>query len=305
MANVLVSGLINLEITVRVDGFPIDYAPVRYPFFGVNSTVAGVGYNISKALTTLGDRVRLLSLIGRDAAGAVTRQALAADGISDDYVLTQMAQTAHSVILYDPSGRRQIYVDLKDVQEQVYPPHLFEQAAYSCELAVLCNINFSRPFLRRAKALGKRVATDVHTIADLDDDYNRDFMQYADVLFMSDERLPCPPEEWARAVQQRYGNEIVVIGLGAEGALLAVKKDGYAGRIPAARPPRIVNTIGAGDALFAAFLHDYVRSGDPYAALRRAVVFAAHKIASTGAAEGFLDEAQLEHKYHELDTNEP
>ncbi len=291
---ILVSGLINLEVTLRVDGFPIAYAPVHYPFSGIHSTVAGVGYNISKALTTLGDRVRLLSLIGQDAAGRAVRQMLESDGLGGEYVLAQMAQTAHSVILYDPSGRRQIYVDLKDVQEQVYPPHLFEGAVDGCELAVLCNINFSRPFLRRARALGRRVATDVHTIADLEDEYNRDFMQYADILFMSDERLPCPPEEWARAVQRRYGNEIVVIGLGAEGALMAVKKDDYLGRIPAARPPRIVNTIGAGDALFSAFLHCYLKSGDPYAALRRAVVFAAHKIGSAGAAEGFLDEAALE-----------
>ncbi|MBN1285764.1 MAG: hypothetical protein JXB47_10225 [Anaerolineae bacterium] len=34
---ILVSGLINFEITARVDGFPIPYTPVRYPFFGVNS----------------------------------------------------------------------------------------------------------------------------------------------------------------------------------------------------------------------------------------------------------------------------
>ena len=66
MSNILVSGLINIETTLKVDGFPIAYEPVRYPFWGVRSTVSGVGYNIAKALTTLGDSVRLLSLIGRD-----------------------------------------------------------------------------------------------------------------------------------------------------------------------------------------------------------------------------------------------
>ena len=52
---ILVSGLINIETTVGVDGFPIDYSPVRYPFFGVRSTVSGVGLNVSKALTTSGN----------------------------------------------------------------------------------------------------------------------------------------------------------------------------------------------------------------------------------------------------------
>ncbi len=53
MSPILVSGLINIETTVRVDRFPIPYFPVRYPFFGVRSTVSGVGLNVSKALKNL------------------------------------------------------------------------------------------------------------------------------------------------------------------------------------------------------------------------------------------------------------
>ena len=36
MANILVSGLINTETTVRVRQFPVNYYPIDYPFFGVN-----------------------------------------------------------------------------------------------------------------------------------------------------------------------------------------------------------------------------------------------------------------------------
>lgn len=58
LARILVSGLINIETTLRIEGFPIPYFPVRYPFFGINSSVSGVGYNVAAALTTLGDEVR-------------------------------------------------------------------------------------------------------------------------------------------------------------------------------------------------------------------------------------------------------
>lgn len=290
---ILVSGLLNLETTVRVDGFPIPYFPVRYPFFGVRSTVSGVGYNVARALTTLGNDVRLLSLVGSDPAGNLTRQALAAGGVPDDYVLTQLAETSQSVILYDGDGRRQIHVDLKDVQEQVYPLELFREAAAGCRLAVLCNINFSRPLLSLARQRGMVVASDVHAIADLDDPYNADFMRAADILFMSHERLPAPPEDWAAAVQARYATPIVAIGLGADGALLAVKGEAPQ-RTPAVVTRPVVNTIGAGDALFSAFLHVYTQSGDPYLAMRKAVVFASYKIGAAGAAEGFLDAVGLE-----------
>ncbi|MCZ7542525.1 MAG: carbohydrate kinase family protein [Anaerolineae bacterium] len=217
MERILVSGLTNIEITLQVEGFPIPYSPVRYPFFGVNSTVSGVGYNIATALTTLGAPVAFLSIIGRDWAARAVMEALAAAGIDGRRVIQGIAHTPQSVILYDREGRRAINLDLKDIQDQTYPTDQFAAALGECALAVLCNVNFSRPMLREARRAGKPVATDVHTISDLDDAYNRDFMQHANILFMSHERLPCPPEQWAGRVQQRYGNDIVVIGMGAEG----------------------------------------------------------------------------------------
>lgn len=294
MPGIFVSGLINIETTVQVDGFPIAYEPVRYPFFGVRSTVAGVGYNVAKALTALGDTVRFASLIGRDLAGGVVEQTLRAERLPAEFVLASLAETPQSAILYDHTGRRQTNTDLKDIQEQSYPPEQFERAIEGCALAALCNINFSRPLLERARRRRIPVATDVHAIADLDDAYNRDFMAAADILFMSHERLPCPPEQWARQVQSRYGTAVVVVGLGEQGALLAVRRDGFVGRLPAVRTRPVVNTIGAGDALFSAFVHYFHATGAPYESLRRAITFASYKIGATGAAEGFLDAAALE-----------
>lgn len=302
MARILVAGLINIETTVRVDGFPIPYAPVHYPFFGVNSSVSGVGYNIAKALTTLGDDVALLSLIGQDLAGASAAATLQANRIAGDGVLAAMPHTAQSVILYEPGGRRQIHVDLKDVQDRAYPAEHFQPALARCDLAVLCNVNFTRPFLQAARAAGKPVASDVHAIANLDDDFNRDYMQAADILFMSDEQLPVSSEEWARAVMARYGPQILVIGLGAQGALLAVKHDGFVGRLPAVSTRPVVNTIGAGDALFSAFVHGYAAGLDPYRALQQAMVFASYKIGATSAADGFLTAGELAHLASTLDV---
>lgn len=83
---------------------------------------------------------------------AVLRRA----AIADTHILAQRA-TAQSVILYEPSGRRQDHVDL-NLQDQVYPAEAFDAAAAQCDLLALCNINFSRALLARAKALGKPVA---------------------------------------------------------------------------------------------------------------------------------------------------
>lgn len=293
MNNLLICGHINLETTLRVDRFPLDYFPVCYPFFGVHSRVAGVGYNIARALTTLGDQIRLLSLVGQDAVGQLVRHGLAADGIAGEGIVATMPETCQSVILYDADGRRQIHTDLKDVQSRPYPSDVFQQYLPWCDLAVLGNINYSRPFLAASRQAGKPIATDVHAISDLDDDYNRDYMAAADILFMSHERLPDTPENWARKVQNRYGTAVLVIGLGAEGALLAVKQDNLMERFPAVFTRPIVNTIGAGDALFAAFVHNYLQTGSPTTALHHALFFASYKIGAVGAAEGFLTAVEL------------
>ena len=297
MIPILVSGLINIETTLRVDGFPIPYKPVRYPFHQIHTTVSGVGYNIAKALTKLGDKVHFLSIIGKDVAAKWVRTELTTDGITDDFVLSKAKETARSVILYDDEGKRHINVDLKDIQDLRYPLDVFDQAVNDCSLVSLCNINYSRPMLARAKKAGKIIASDVHTIGELHDDYNQDFMRAADILFMSDEALPEAPESWVKRITSVYGTDILVIGLGERGALMSVRRDNFLERIPAVKTRAVVNTIGAGDALFSAFIHSYASSGDPYAAIRKAILFSSYKIGGRGAAEGFLNAEELERLY--------
>jgi ribokinase len=218
---------------------------------------------------------------------------LAADGLPGAEVRADLAETAQSVILYDGQGRRQINLDLKDIQQRAYPAQAAAAALADCEAAVLCNINFARPMLAQARALGRLIVTDVHALADLDDTYNCDYLAAADVVFLSDERLPAPPGEWARCVLERYGCQVVVIGLGGQGALLAERGQAPV-HVPAARTRPVVNTIGAGDALLSAFLHGYLARRDALRALRKAVVFASWKIGAAGAAEGFLSANELE-----------
>ena len=293
MSKILVSGLINIETNLEVDSFPIQYEPVKYPFFGITSSVSGVGYNIAKALTILGNKVNLMSIVGKDTFGAVIKETLSHDKIKSKYVIESMKNTPQSVIIFDKKGKRQINTDLKFIQNEVYPVGKFDEAVKDSSIAVLCNINFSRPYLEKAKKAGKIIATDVHAVSNINDKYNRDFMSYADILFLSDEKLPCLPQEFAKKLMNKFGNGIIVIGLGKKGALLCVKKDNFTERISAVKTRKIVNTIGAGDALFSAFIHFYFKTKNPYLSIKKALIFASYKAGASGGAEGFLTENQI------------
>ncbi|NLM36487.1 MAG: carbohydrate kinase family protein [Clostridiales bacterium] len=299
MTKFLVSGLLNIETTLKIKGFPIEYEPVSYPFLGIDSSVSGVGMNIGKALHTLGDDVSLLSIIGRDMEADNIITTMKEIGVDCKYLLKGIDKTPRSVILYDDDGKRQIFTDLKDIQETNYPQDKFMEALKECDVAVLANINFSRPFLQKARELNKPIVSDVHVVNDIHDSYNSDFMKYANVLFMSHEKIEGPVEYFAEQVLKEYNNDILVVGMGAEGALLCVRKDNFMGRFPAVKTRKVVNTVGAGDSLLSSFIHFYFKNYNPYEAIKKAIIFASYKIGEKGAANGFLQEETIESFYKE------
>ncbi len=302
MSTIFVSGLINIETTLRVEAFPVVYHSARYPFFGINSSVSGVGFNVAKALTVLGDTIQLASLVGKDYAGMSVKSALAESGLTSSLVLPTLDKTPQSVILYDIQGTRAINTDLKDIQDAQYPLDHIPQVIATSDLAVICNVNFSRPMLALARQAGKLIATDVHALADIHDPYNQDFMREANLLFISGDSLWDTPKQVAKQLVERFSNELVVVGMGYDGALLRTKS-GTSYHVPAVFTRPVVNTIGAGDALFSCFVHEFVEHGNPELALRRAVIFASYKIGVTGAADGFLSPQGLSEWEQKLADN--
>lgn len=294
MAKIYVSGLVNTETTVKVRKFPIDYYPIDYPFFGVQTEVSGVAYNVARALKTLGDDVILASFLGQDMQGDVVEERLKKDGINLTGIRRELPQTPSSVVLYDDTGKRQIYCDLKDIQERTYPVDL--EKLRGCDLVAACNINFNRELLSTAKAMGKVIATDVHVLSNVEDEYNRAFLENANIVFLSDEGLPCDPGEFLWQLHCRYHNDILVLGRGEKGAMLYDGREDRFYDLPCV-PAKVVNTVGAGDALFSAFLHFYGKGMKPIDALWWAQVFASAKTETSGASQGFLTEEEVEARW--------
>lgn len=295
----LISGLINIETTLKIKEFPIKYFPIDYPFFGIQSSVSGVAYNVSKALTALDNEVRISSFVGNDDESKRILSALSSEKIDDSLIYSELRETPVSIALYDDNGKRQIYCDLKDIQERGMDFSRIEDAVLESDLVVLCNINFNRANLKHVKKIGKTIACDVHVLSDVNDEFNRDFMEYADILFLSDERLPCSADRFIRQLKETYPSKIIVIGMGEKGAMLYERDKDTVHKLNALSIGNIVNTIGAGDALFSGFLNYYIKGFPALEALSRAEVFAALKIQHNGAAKGFCSEDDVEKIYRQ------
>ena len=267
-----------METSCSVREFPIEYSPVDYNFFGVTSV-------------PLGDEVTLASYAADDSAGRAIADS--ASGIAHTRFL-DCRQTPQSVVLYDPTGRRKVYTDLKDMQELSAPADILPDDA---DAYCLCNINFARSLLPAAKASGKPIFTDVHCLSDVHDEYNADFMRCADVLFLSNENIKDREEEFAHALAAEYPCSVIAVGMGDMGALLYERSSYKVSYSPAVYTRPVVNTIGAGDALFSAFVHFYLKGEQPLTALQKAVFFASYKTGESGASKGFLTEDHSTFEY--------
>lgn len=293
MSKIVVCGLVNMETTAPIDSFPIEYRPIDYKFFGVKSAPAGVGLNVSLALKALGDEVSLCSLCAEDSAAKVIKGYLEDNGISTDNLLPHNKATAQSVVLYDQSGKRYIICDLADNQDNKYDTDTFKKSLKGVDIACLCNINFAADLLAVAKEEGVLVATDVHCLSDVYDEYNSRFMKYADILFLSNENIIGREKEFVSELMSVYSPKVVVVGMGSKGALLYTAYNSEFTFVPSVYTRPVVNTVGAGDSLYSSFIHFYAKTRDALKSLECAVWFASYKIGAKSASEGFLSEEEL------------
>lgn len=294
MAKILVSGLINIETTCPIKGFPLDYFPIDYPFNQVKSVISGVGYNLVNNLRKLGDNICFCSMVGKDLHGKLIIDELTEKELSTAHIQPILAATPQSVVLSAPDGRREIYCDLKDYQEATYDFSTAVSAINDADLIIACNSNFNRPLLKLAKGLQKPIATDVHVLDDPYNAYNRDFLKNSDILFLSDEGLKDKDiKAFVWEIYSFYHNKIIVVGCGEQGAILFEAETKNFTDFPAVHTRPVVATSGAGDTLFSTFLHFYVKSHDVHQSLFYATVAASYKIGETGSSNGFLNETDL------------
>lgn len=293
MSKILISGLLNVETTLKIKEFPINYFPIDYPFFGIKTNISGVAYNIVNGLKKLNDDITLLSYLGNDFNGEYIINELKNNNIDISHIKQELKETPTSIVLYDETGKRQIYCDLKDVQEKEYL--LNDELLKDKDILVLCNTNFNRKLIKNIK--NKIIATDVHVISDIHDEYNKDFMQYSNILFLSDENININYEQFIMDIQNEYHNEIIVLGMGKNGSLMYVKEDKRIYHIPAVDVGQIVNTVGAGDALFSGFIHYYANGLSPLESLKKATLVASYKICYNGGSIGHPTENIIEELY--------
>jgi sugar/nucleoside kinase (ribokinase family) len=214
------------------------------------------GYS-ARAFARLGWRTAFLGYVGDDALGRFLSDELTSDGVDMSYVDVDPAGTNRSVNLMAPDGGRHSFFDGKSHMTLVPNLDRWRPPFAGVRLAHFSIPNWGRHVLPIASESGALVSVDLQDIGEVDDPYRRDFVEVADVLFVSSARLD--DVQHALDALHRPGR-LVVCGRGARGC--AVRDDDGYREYPAVRLREpVVDTNGAGDSLAVGLLSSYFLDG--------------------------------------------
>ena len=248
----------------------------------------GVGRNIAENLARLGDRVHLVSAVGRDALGDNLLDHTAAAGVRIEHVVRTSRPTGTYTAVLDSDGELLVAIADMEATAELGPDQLQDARDVIAAAGVLVlDGNLRRDTFEHALHLSEGVLTvfepvSVPKAAALKDAVdgrlhavtpNRDELA---ALTGQPTRTDAQVRTAARALHDR-GIELVWIRLGGRGSLLSTLE----GTIEIAALPAVVDDVtGAGDAMLAAFCHLLLAGGTAEEAARFGHAAAALTVAS-------------------------
>lgn len=295
MSKFMVAGFVQMETIIKVEALPVPYKQFESIPDLVNSGIGGAGFNEAMALKWLGNEVDFMSMVARNMSRRQIEAYLKTFDVNlkTDYVLPMLDGMPTSVILYS-KGKKQTFEDVKDIRHVEYDYDLLESRIQDKDMILMSNCNFCRPIIGLAKKYQKPIAVNVRSMRAEKIANKEDFLAAADILYISDDDLESDHYDCIKECREKYDPEIVIMGIGEKGVILYTKEDNSIIEYRPVKTNEIVNTIGAGNALFSSFMHYYVKTKNAKEAIKNALLFASYKIGFVGTSNGFMTEEQIE-----------
>ena len=295
MSKFMVAGFVQMETIIKVEALPVPYKQFESIPDLVNSGIGGAGFNEAMALKWLGNEVDFMSMVARNMSRRQIEAYLKTFDVNlkTDYVLPMLDGMPTSVILYC-KGKKQTFEDVKDIRHVEYDYDLLESRIQDKDMILMSNCNFCRPIIGLAKKYQKPLAVNVRSMRAEKIANKEDFLAAADILYIRDDDLESDHYDCIKECREKYDPEIVIMGIGDKGVILYTKEDNSVIEYRPVKTNEIVNTIGAGNALFSSFMHYYVKTKNAKEAIKNALLFASYKIGFVGTSNGFMTEEQIE-----------
>ncbi len=304
--DVVVIGNVGIDTNVYPYGnTPLIDTNVESNFTENIDYVGQAGGYASLGYARLGQRTAFIGYVGDDFSGRFIRETLTQDGIDITALFIDPMGTSRSINFMDQDGRRKNFYDGKG-HMHLRPDEVICTSVLSRTTLAHFNIpNWARDLLPIAKDLGVTIACDIQDVVTPDDDYRRDFIAYADILFFSAVNYN-DPRPLMQAFLAVNPDLILISGMGDRGCALGTKT-GVAYFPPVPMDAPVIDTNGAGDSLAVGFLSSYLLDDDTLRdAVLRGQIAARYMCAQkptptqNGASVDFITPEKLAHYFHKL-----
>jgi len=258
-----------------------------------HEAVGSTGSGKALALNRLGIQTTLHALWGDDLYGQRIHSAFDAENLRYLVDIDPKGTERHTNLLDEEGRRISIYT-----QSATFAPSIdlsrIQLALEACDILALNIINYTRQLIPLAKSFGKPIWCDIHDYDGISA-YHRDFVQAADVLFLSSDQMP--DYRSFMSEQAEKGQRIVVCTHGKRGATALVDGVWYQ---QSALKVEAVDSNGAGDNFFAGYLYGYLQGYDPQKCLQMATITAATCVQSPELIARDLSAEKIEAQWQQL-----
>ena len=282
MAQILAVGIATLDIVNEVDAYPLEDTEVRALAQSVRR--GGNATNTLLVLRQLGHRCSWAGVLAGGMNTAVVEEELQRYGIDSNYCrrLPEGKMPTSYITVSRDTGSRTI-VHYRDLPE--YDADAFSQiplTAFGWLHFEARNIEQTLLMMQRARDLVPRTPVSLE-VEKLRQDIDLLFPN-ADLLLISQafaKQRGLPPGELLQQIRQSAPQADLVCSLGAQGAI-GISHTGAVVAVDAYPPPRVVDTLGAGDTFNAGVIDARLHGATLHDAMRFAAQLAGAKCGQRG-----------------------
>ena len=278
--------LVDLRVRVTRLAGPDEEGEIVEERRGAGGSAANVAIDVS----LLGGRSGVAAKIGFDSFGRIVYEELWQARVDlEGLRISPNAPTGFSFVAIAPDGEIAIY-SYKGAAEHLEPHDIPEGLPGRARIVHIASLRLdtSTHAARLARQAGATVSWDPgRRLAAHGLDRLKPMLALTDIAFLNrrEAQAMTGHEDPLKAAQTiaAHGPRLVVVKLGPRGALALDAPTGRVIRVPAYKPPRVVDETGAGDAFAAAALLALARRHTLEEALRLAAATAALKVARLGS----------------------
>jgi acarbose 7IV-phosphotransferase len=256
--DITVVGAVGIDTNIYMPGKDIDFN-VEANFSENIDYIGQAGGYSARGFCKLDKDTAFIGYVGDDFLGQYIKIIMKEDGIDTSGIFIDPSGTRRSCNFMYKDGRRKNFYDGKGNMNLMPDLEQCRKILNTSKVAHFSIENWSRYLLQIAKDEGNIISCDIQDVVDVNDQYRKDYIEYADVLFFSSVNF-IEPEPIMRKFAGDNTGKIIICGMGDKGCATFINGTFRRYDIVKLDIP-VIDTNGAGDGLATGFLTSYLLDG--------------------------------------------